>query len=104
MIMTSRMRWAAAQPGQRIVAFDQDKWAVTGKYAELPVELSLATFTAVRAWTLAFLRQLSPDERTGWVLHEERGEETLPHLIQMMAGHDLNHLRQMTALATATAA
>jgi hypothetical protein len=98
MIMTARMRWAVAQPGQRIVGFDQDQWAMTGKYALMPVVVSLTTFAAVRAWTLAFLRQLSPDERAGWILHEERGKETLPHLVRMMAGHDLNHLRQMMEL------
>src|SRR5579863_5219925 len=48
MVMTTRMRWAAAQPGQPIVAFDQEKWAEAGKYALIPIELSLDTFTAVR--------------------------------------------------------
>jgi uncharacterized damage-inducible protein DinB len=100
LIMTSRMRWGAAQPGQRIVGFDQDKWAATGKYSRLPIETSLATFTVVRGWTLAFLRQLSPEEHTGWIMHEERGKETVPHLVRMMAGHDLNHLNQMTELAS----
>jgi hypothetical protein len=31
-------------------------------------------------------------------MHAERGKETIPHLIQMYAGHDLNHLTQIEAL------
>ncbi len=102
-VLDSRIRWAAAQPGKRIVAFDQDLWAATGKYATIPVDLSLATFTAARRWTVEFLRRLTAKEREGYIEHEERGKETIPHLLRMMAGHDLNHLRQIAELAQASA-
>ena len=99
-VMTSRLRWGAAQPGSGIVAFDQDKWAATAKYADIPIEVSLATFTTVRAWTLDFLGRITPAERAGHVNHPERGIETVTTLLTMMAGHDLNHLQQMAKLAT----
>jgi hypothetical protein len=101
MVMSTRMRWAAAQPGKGIVAFDQDLWAATGKYDRTPFELSLATFTAARRWTVEFLRNLTPAERDGYVQHEERGKETIQRLMTMMAGHDLNHLKQIAELAMA---
>jgi hypothetical protein len=103
-VLDSRIRWAAAQPGKNVVAFDQDQWAATGKYASIPVELSLATFTAARRWTVEFLRRLTAKEREGYIEHEERGKETIPHLLRMMAGHDLNHLRQIAELAKASEA
>lgn len=28
-------------------------------------------------------------------IHEERGKETLELMVQMLAGHDINHLRQI---------
>ncbi|HEU5453969.1 MAG TPA: DinB family protein [Terriglobales bacterium] len=99
--MSTRMRWAAAEPGKAIVAFDQDKWAAAAKYHEIPLELSLATFTAARNWTLALLRGLTPAQWDGFVVHEERGKETVRHLAKMMAGHDRNHLKQIAELRTA---
>jgi uncharacterized damage-inducible protein DinB len=102
-VMSTRFHWAAAQPGKPIVAFDQDLWAATGKYASTPLELSLPTFTAARAWTTNFVRRLTPAEREGaYIMHEERGKETLQRLLTMMAGHDLNHLKQITALSEAS--
>jgi hypothetical protein len=103
MIMSTRLRWAAAQPGKGIVAFDQDLWAATGKYASTPLELSLATFTAARRWTVEFLRRLTPVERdAAFIMHEERGKETLQRVMVMLAGHDLNHLKQITELSKAS--
>jgi hypothetical protein len=102
LMMGARFRWAAAQPGKAIVAFDQDKFAATAKYDSVPVELSLAVFTAARHWTVDFIRRLTPREReAAYVQHEERGKETLARLTTMMAGHDLNHLKQIAALREA---
>jgi hypothetical protein len=28
-------------------------------------------------------------------LHSERGQETVEHIVRMLAGHDLNHLEQI---------
>ncbi len=96
LVMTTRMRWAAAEPGSIVVAFDQDRWAVKARYDVTPVTLAMQTFEAVRAWTIAFLQGLTSDE--GCVRHQERGEENLQRLIDIMAGHDLNHLRQIEEL------
>ena len=101
MVLNSRVRWAAAEPGKPIVAYDQDKWAATSRYDNIPVERSLVTFTAARQWLLAFVRQLTPAEREGYIEHEERGRETISHLLKMIAGHDLNHLKQIADLAKA---
>ena|SRR5690348_1651234 len=104
MQLNSRVRWAAAESGKAIVAYDQDKWAATSRYQEVPVGQSLETFTVARKWMLQFLRQLTPAEREGYIMHEERGKETLSHLLKMIAGHDLNHLKQIGELAEASQA
>ena len=31
--------------------------------------------------------------------HQERGKETVAHIVRMYAAHDLNHLRQVEAIA-----
>jgi len=103
LMMGARFRWAASQPGKAITAFDQDKFAATAKYASVPLELSLATFTAARRWTVDFIHRLSPQEReAAYVMHEERGKETLQRLMTMMAGHDMNHLKQIAELREAS--
>ena len=101
--MGCRFRWAASEPGKAIVAFDQDRWAAGCKYGQTSAELSLATFTAARRWTVDFIRRLTPAEREGaYIMHSERGKETLQTLLQMMAGHDLNHLKQISELREAS--
>jgi len=34
-------------------------------------------------------------------MHQERGKETIAHLVRMFAGHDLNHLAQVEKIAKA---
>ena len=102
-VMSTRFHWAAAEPGKTITGFDQERWADTGKYDRVPLELSLATFTAIRRWTLDFLRRLSSQEReAAFIQHEERGKESLQRLLVMIAGHDLNHLKQIAELSRAS--
>ena len=55
---------SVAQPGKAIVAYDQDKWAAAAKYDATPIELSLATFTAARQWTVSLLRKFRADLET----------------------------------------
>ena len=101
--MGTRFRWSVAESGKQIVAFDQDLWAGKLQYAAVPADVSLATFTAARRWTVDFLKRLTPADREGaFIMHSERGKETLQRLMQMMAGHDLNHLKQIAALREAS--
>ena len=100
MVIAARIRWAAAEPGTGVVAYDQDKWAKTSRYAEVPVEDSLALYSTIRQSTLAFIDRLSADERANaHTQHSERGKETLHRILEMTAGHDINHLETMTKLA-----
>ena len=64
MVVCTRLHWSAAQPGKAIVAYDQDKWAAAAKYDATPIELSLATFTAARQWTVSLLRKFRADLET----------------------------------------
>jgi len=31
-------------------------------------------------------------------MHQERGKETIAHIVRMFAGHDLNHLAQLESI------
>jgi len=73
--------------------FDQDAWARA--YAGLPVEQALATFTALRAWNVLFVRGLSEADKQLPAVHPERGEMRLWTIVETMAGHDLHHLAEL---------
>ena len=93
-----RMRSILAQDGVPIQAFDQNTWAAAFKYADVDVRESLATFTAVRGSLLSLLRRVAGTRLEHHGLHAERGRETVPHLLRLYAGHDLNHLTQIERL------
>jgi hypothetical protein len=41
------------------------------------------------------LRSLGPAEKKRVGVHTERGEESIEHMVRMMAGHDTLHLNQL---------
>jgi hypothetical protein len=92
-----RLRQTLAEPHHVVQPFDQDQWAKP--YAAIPAEAALAAFAAVRAWNLVLLGTVPAEAYSKPVSHPERGAMTFGTLVETMAGHDLNHLRQLEALA-----
>jgi hypothetical protein len=94
-ILASRIRAVAGDPGSRLLAFDQDKWAANMPYEKLPVEPAMAVIRALRESTTALLRALpeSAWSRTG--IHEQRGELSVRDLVDLAANHGENHARQI---------
>lgn len=92
-----RLRQALAEDHHVIQPFDQEKWA--RNYAAYDAPAALKTFSAVRQWNIRLIRGVTPRELSKPVSHPERGEMTFQVLIETMAGHDLNHLGQLDAIA-----
>jgi hypothetical protein len=92
-----RYRQTLAEDNHTVQPFDQDKWA--GSYAAYDAVQALDTFAALRRWNLALIQKLSPAEMSKGVTHPERGQETLRTLIEISAGHDINHLKQLEKFA-----
>jgi DinB superfamily len=97
-----RYRQTLALDNHTVQPFDQDLWAE--RYAAYDAQQSLETFTALRKWNLALIRTLTPEQFAKPVTHPERGQETLRILVEITAGHDINHLRQLEAMAGKSAA
>jgi hypothetical protein len=92
-----RIRMILSAPGTPVQAYDQNKWAETGRYAKRHPKQSLKLFCALREANVALLRSL---DKAQWKLHgvhAERGVETIRRLAELYAGHDINHLRQIEA-------
>jgi hypothetical protein len=92
-----RLRQALAEPHHVIQPFDQEKWAE--RYAAYEAGAALAAFSAIRSWNLALIRALPQEAFSKPVTHPERGEMTFQVVVETMAGHDLNHLRQLESIA-----
>jgi len=92
-----RMRSILGAPGTPIQAFDQDAWAAAGNYAARDARKSLESYRAAREANLDWLRRLRPEQWKLFGIHSERGEESIEMIVCMMAGHDLNHIRQVEA-------
>jgi uncharacterized damage-inducible protein DinB len=95
-----RMRLILGQNGVPLQPFDQDVWAKTFSYHRRDPRISLETFRVLRQNNLALLRSIPKNLWLNYGMHQERGRETIAHIVRMFAGHDLNHLRQVESIAS----
>jgi len=96
--MAFRIRMAMAESGSRFQSFDQDKWARGLHYADRKIGTSIETFTALRRSHLELIGHSGRTDLARFGIHEERGRESVERMIHLLAGHDLNHLRQIRTL------
>jgi len=90
-----RMRQILGAPGTAIQAFDQDSWVTAGHYEKRDPRKSVEQFRVLREANLALLKSLAPEQWKHHGMHAERGQETIEHIVSMLAGHDLNHTTQI---------
>ena len=96
MVFAFRLRQTLAEDHHVIQPFDQEKWAA--QYDCYDTRDALSTFHTVRNWNLALIRSLPPEALETTVTHPERGTITFRTIVETMAGHDINHLRQLEAI------
>jgi hypothetical protein len=92
-----RLRQTLAEDAPVIQPFDQDNWAKT--YLGVTAKQALEVFAAMRGWNLRLIGLALPDAGDRPTTHPERGTMTFLTIVETMAGHDLNHLEQLKALA-----
>jgi hypothetical protein len=93
-----RIRQVLTNNAISIQAYDQDLWAKTFAYARRDPRESLANFRALREANLALLKSVPRKLWENYGVHQERGNESVSHVVRMVAGHDLNHLRQVEGI------
>jgi hypothetical protein len=94
-----RLRQILAEDFPLLQPFDQEKWAAT--YGGITSANALAAFAALRAWNVQLIRKALPAAADRAGTHPERGRTTFQTVVETMAGHDLNHLGQLTRAAGA---
>lgn len=96
-----RLRMILGSPGVPIQAFDQDEWVKALHYEKRDLRRSCAQFKAFREANLALLKSISPEQWKHHGFHAERGEESIETIVRMIAGHDINHLKQIQRILAA---
>jgi hypothetical protein len=99
-VFAFRLRQALAQDHHMIQPFDQDKWAAA--YAAYDAPAALAVFSALRRWNISFIHAAPAEASSKRVTHPERGQMTFKTVVETMGGHDLNHVKQLEAIAAGT--
>lgn len=96
-----RVRLIVAQESPPIAGYDQDLWAKRLHYQEESLDDLRAELRALRGRNLRFVRRLSSAERERVGLHDERGPESVSHILKMLAAHDLLHRAQIVRVRKA---
>jgi len=90
-----RLRLVLAEDRPPITGYDQDLWAERLEYESTNVKESLAEFGVVRKSNLRLLTRASAADLARVGVHSQRGEESVERMLDLYAGHDLLHLRQI---------
>jgi len=90
-----RIRQILGAPGTPLQAYDQDSWAAACHYTKRDPRKSVEQMRVLREANLALLKSLSPDQWKHHGVHSERGVESVEHTVRMLAGHDVNHMKQI---------
>jgi DinB superfamily len=93
-----RLRQVLSNNAIPIQAYDQDAWAKTLNYARRDPRQSLAHYTSLREANLVLLKSVPRKLWENYGIHQERGNESASHVVRLVAGHDINHLRQVEAI------
>jgi hypothetical protein len=90
-----RLRMVLMSGGITIQAFDQNAWQRNAGYLNNNPKKAFNLFETLRENNIALLQSISPEQWDQHGMHEERGKETVRRMVEMFAGHDINHLRQI---------
>ncbi len=101
MIGGVRMRMVLAHERPEIIGYDQDLWANRLNYRDANPEDALREFSTIRRANVRLLEKTSGEDRNRVGVHSERGEESISRMMQLYAGHDIVHLRQVARIRKA---
>jgi uncharacterized damage-inducible protein DinB len=90
-----RIRLILEASGTPIQGIDQDSWAKFSNYAKHDPVLSLEAFRITRERMVRLLKSLPRESWDFYGMHSERGKETVTRVVEMLAGHDVNHMKQI---------
>ena len=91
-----RLRLILGEDEPPILGFRQDSWVASLRHNEREPSELVEIFRTLRALNLSVWRGMSPEDWQRRGQHNERGAESLAAMLQLLAGHDLSHLDQIS--------
>jgi hypothetical protein len=94
-VYAGRYRWILAHDQPDLPGYDQDLWVDSlHAHGEDDVDELLSVFDPLRAANMALWNRTSPELRTRFGIHRERGPESFELSFKLICGHDRFHLGQ----------
>jgi uncharacterized damage-inducible protein DinB len=93
-----RIRKILEENGVPLQGYDQDRWEAISNYQTIDPKDSLELFRSLRRRNLALLGSLSPSALRRFGRHSQFGKLTISGIAKLLAGHDINHTRQIDAI------
>ncbi|HYJ33150.1 MAG TPA: DinB family protein [Candidatus Binatia bacterium] len=93
-----RYRMALCESGSPIQGYDQAGWAKTFRGRRVSTAALLRRIRQLREVNLELVTGVPRSWWTRYGMHSERGKETVRRTLELIAGHDLNHLDQIMAI------
>jgi exoribonuclease II len=90
-----RYRQMIEHNGGALSPYDQDLWNMLGSNTSRNAVDSLQLFRLLREGNVRVFEKLTDEEWGRHGIHAERGEMSVRDLMQQIAGHDLNHVKQI---------
>jgi hypothetical protein len=90
-----RARRLIAEPGQPLMAYDENAWAAELDYQDLDTEAAVELFKWLRGNTYAMLQTIPEGTWSHSAYHPENGETTLEDWLDTYARHVPEHVEQM---------
>ena len=93
-----RCRMALSESGRPVQAYNQAVWTETLRHRRRNVPRTVAQIQLLRKINLELVGSVPRRTLKRYGEHPERGRETVRRTLELVAGHDLNHLDQIQAI------
>ena len=93
-----RYRLALSQPGSDILGYDQARWVIELRHRRRNAKRLLEHIRILREGNLDQVLRVPRPYWKRYGKHTERGRETVRKTLELIAGHDLNHIDQIRAI------
>jgi len=95
LVFQTRARMIMFQNNPTLVSFDQDPWVLGWMRENEPWSETFERFRVLRRSIVRLFLNSEPHDLTRYGTHTERGVQTINDYVELLAGHDINHLQQI---------
>lgn len=95
-ILRTRLETAVNLPGSEVLGIDEGQLALENEYSKSDPFEQARTYLRERRTTLAWIKEVPSVAYGNLVVHNERGPMSFMDMANMLLGHDLYHIEQLS--------